>query len=145
VAFNAATQSLTYTANAAAQNALAEGQTATDAFTYTLADAAGAHSTATATITVTGVNVRRFAMADGVAVNENASTANLVPLLLGNDRTDVGYGDTRRNQRGQIPPVRLDVSFDAATQDTDLLGNAAVQNALAAGQTAPDTFSLYGR
>src|SRR5213592_4487611 len=95
VAFNAATQSLTYSANAAAQDALAAGQTATDSFSYTVADAAGATSTATVTVTVTGVNDAPVALADSVAVNENATTANLVPLLLSND-TDVDAGDTRR-------------------------------------------------
>src|SRR5213592_274013 len=95
VAFNAATQSLTYSANAAAQDALAAGQTATDSFSYTVADAAGATSTATVTVTVTGVNDAPVAVADSIAVNENATTANLVPLLLAND-TDVDAGDTRR-------------------------------------------------
>jgi VCBS repeat-containing protein len=56
VVFDAAAQSLIYFADADAQDALREGQTATDSFTYTIADAAGLTSTATVTVTVNGVD-----------------------------------------------------------------------------------------
>src|SRR5213592_1482468 len=56
VAFDAATQTLTYSADAAAQDTLAAGQTASDSFAYTVSDSSGATSTATVTVTVTGVN-----------------------------------------------------------------------------------------
>src|SRR5262249_44434872 len=47
--------SYTYDPNGAFE-ALAPGETATDSFTYTVTDAAGATSAATVTITITGVN-----------------------------------------------------------------------------------------
>src|SRR5207248_1467444 len=78
VAFNAGTQTLTYAANATAQDALRQGQTALDTFTYTMADAMGATSTATVTMTVAGVNDAPVASADAISVTENATTANLV-------------------------------------------------------------------
>src|SRR5262249_46065128 len=56
VAFDAGTQTLTYSADAASQDALAAGQTATDTFSYTVSDTQGATSTASVTVTVTGVN-----------------------------------------------------------------------------------------
>src|SRR5262249_55526881 len=56
VGFNVATQTLTYSADAAVQDALGAGQTATDSFGYTIADSQGASSSATVTVTVTGVN-----------------------------------------------------------------------------------------
>ncbi len=140
VAFNAATQTLIYLADAASQDALAAGQTATDSFNYTVADSHGAASTATVTVTVTGVNDAPVAAADSVAVNENATTANLVPLLLAND-TDVDTGDTRSitavNTTGTVGAV----AFNAATQSLTYSANAAAQDALAAGQTATDSFS----
>jgi VCBS repeat-containing protein len=139
VAFNATTQSLTYSANAA-QDALRAGQTATDSFTYTIADAASATSTATVNVTVTGVNDAPVAVANSVAVNENATTANLVATLLAND-TDVDSGDTRSvtavNTAGTIGAV----AFNAATQTLTYSANAASQDALRAGQTATDSFT----
>ncbi len=91
-------------------------------------------------MTVTGVNDAPVAFADSVAVNENATTANLVPLLLAND-TDVDTGDTRSitavNTTGTIGTV----AFNAATQTLTYSANAAAQDALAAGQTATDSFS----
>src|SRR5213078_2360772 len=54
--FDAATQTLTYYADAAAQDTLAEEQPAGDSFAYTVSDSSGATSTATVTVTVTGVN-----------------------------------------------------------------------------------------
>ena len=140
VAFNAATQSLTYSANGAAQDALAAGQTATDSFSYTVADAAGVTSTATVTVTVTGVNDAPVAVADSIAVNENATTANLVPLLLAND-TDVDAGDTRSITAVNTAGTIGSVLFNAATQSLTYSANAAAQDALAAGQTATDSFS----
>src|SRR5207247_3783653 len=114
VVFNAATQSLTYSANAAAQDALAAGQTATDSFSYTVADSYGATSSATVTVTVAGVNDAPVAVADSVAVNENATTANLVPLLLAND-TDVDVGDTRSITAVNTTGTTGSVAFNAAT------------------------------
>src|SRR5262252_5711401 len=70
VAFDATSQTLTYSADAAAQDALAAGQTAADTFSYTVNDPSGATSTATVTVIVTGVNdapVLATPLADQVA------------------------------------------------------------------------------
>ncbi len=48
--------SYSYTADQAAANALAVGETATDTFTYTISDGAGGSDTAEVTFTVTGTN-----------------------------------------------------------------------------------------
>ena len=49
---------------------LRAGQTATDTFTYTLADAAGATSTAAVTITIQGANDAPLAVNDTMTFNE---------------------------------------------------------------------------
>src|SRR5262249_21966148 len=133
VAFNAATQTLTYSADAASQDALAAGQTGTDSFTYTIADSAGATSTATVTVTVTGVNDAPIAVADSAAVNEDATTANLAALLLAND-TDADSGDTKTIASVNTAGTVGTVAFNAATQSLTYSADAASQDALAAGQ-----------
>ena len=140
VSFDAVALTLTYTADSASQNALGAGASATDTFSYTIADAAGATSSATVTMTVTGVNDAPVAVADSVAVNENATTANLVPLLLAND-TDVDAGDTRSVTAVDTTGTVGSVSFDAVTQSLTYAANAAAQDALAAGATATDQFT----
>ncbi|MDP3483566.1 MAG: Ig-like domain-containing protein [Sulfuricella sp.] len=69
---------------------LAQGQTATDTFGYTVSDTAGATSTAQVTMTVTGVNDAPVTTADTATVQEDlivSATGN----VLNND-TDVDQG-----------------------------------------------------
>src|SRR5207249_6451448 len=73
---------------------LSAGQTATDTFTYTLADSAGATSSAAVTITIQGANdapvrseERRVGKSDQLLVSRAAG-------VLAND-TDVDVGDTK--------------------------------------------------
>ncbi|MEH2439326.1 CARDB domain-containing protein [Nostoc sp.] len=54
VSFNPTTQNLTYTASSF--NSLSQGQTASDSFSYAIADSQGLQSTAIVNVTVTGVN-----------------------------------------------------------------------------------------
>ena len=87
-------------------DALAQGQVATDAFTYTITDANGATSSTTLTITITGTNDAPVAVADtngGDAVIESGVNPGNTPFpgdpsaagnVLAND-TDVDAGDTR--------------------------------------------------
>ena len=140
VSFDQGTQTLTYAANGAAQNALRAGVTATDSFNYTIADAAGATSTATATITVTGVNDGPVANADAVFVLENATTGNLVGNLLLND-TDVDVGDMRTITSVNTAGTVGTVSFNQGVQTLTYAANGAAFDALRAGVTATDTFS----
>jgi VCBS repeat-containing protein len=117
VAFNAATQSLTYSANAAAQDTLRAGQTATDSFTYTIADAAGAASTATVAVTVTGAN---DAPVLATPVSDQSATENLafsfqVPVST---FSDVDAGDTLGSSATLASGAALPswLAFDAATR-----------------------------
>jgi len=69
---------------------LAQGQTATDAFGYTVSDTAGATSTTQVTMTITGVNDAPVTAADTATVQEDlivSATGN----VLSND-TDVDQG-----------------------------------------------------
>jgi VCBS repeat-containing protein len=75
-------------------NGLMVGQTATDSFSYTMADAAGATSTATVTVTITGANDGPTAAGDSVTVSEDTTrTALSAASLLSND-TDPDAGDS---------------------------------------------------
>ncbi|WP_124962391.1 Ig-like domain-containing protein, partial [Sulfurisoma sediminicola] len=67
--------SYSYTANTASAQALGAGQTATDAFTYTVRDTAGATSTATLTFTVTGTNDAPVADLNAGGAGTNETTA----------------------------------------------------------------------
>jgi VCBS repeat-containing protein len=80
----------TYNPNGAFE-ALAPGQTATDSFTYTVTDAAGATSTAKVTITITGVNDAPVANPDSYATDEDTALVVLAAGVLAND-TDVDGG-----------------------------------------------------
>ena len=87
-------------------NALAQGQAATDAFTYTVTDANGATSTAALTIAITGANDAPVAVDDGngsdVVIESGVNPGNTPfagdPSATGNvltNDTDVDSGDTR--------------------------------------------------
>ena len=88
--------SYSYQATQPAAGSLTQGQTATDSFSYTMVDAAGASSTSTLTFTVTGVNDAPAATPDVATVIED--TPLLVPAgsasgLLQNDH-DADSGAT---------------------------------------------------
>ncbi len=82
-----------YTADADAFDTLAPGQHATDTFTYTLQDAAGAQSTATVTVTVNGIpagpNQTGTAGDDSMTGTVGSETLN---GGAGNDTIDGGTG-----------------------------------------------------
>lgn len=85
----AADGSFSYTAGAAL-DALAQGETATDSFTYSVTAVGGVTDTATVQVTVTGVNDAPVANADAAAGGENG----IIALdLLAND-TDIDNGAT---------------------------------------------------
>jgi VCBS repeat-containing protein len=91
VVFDATTQTLKYVADADVFDLLAPGQTATDTFTYTIVDQAGATAMAAVTVTITGT-------ADGRVVNGtnksdliDASYAN--GPTAGEDTIYAGNGD----------------------------------------------------
>ncbi|WP_138496852.1 Ig-like domain-containing protein [Nostoc sp. PA-18-2419] len=89
VSFNQNTQTLTYIASSF--NSLSQGQTATDSFSYALADSQGLQSTATVNITVLGVN-------DAPTVqpldDQIISTNKAFSFNVSNKFTDIDQADT---------------------------------------------------
>lgn len=69
------------------------GATATEQFTYTMGDTAGAQSTATVMVTVVGTNQAPLAAADSAVANEGGG-----PVTIGvlNNDFDVDNGDTKQ-------------------------------------------------
>jgi VCBS repeat-containing protein len=71
---------------------LAAGQTATDSFTYTISDIAGATSSATVSLTVIGANDAPTNLAlSNASVDENAANGTLIGTFTA---SDVDQGDT---------------------------------------------------
>jgi len=132
----------------AAVQALAEGQKATDAFSYTVSDGHGGSATSTLTITVTGTNDQPLAGADVNAVTEDTEPNPVSGNVLSNDTdvdaTDeltvsaVGGGDVGEPVIGTYGTLQLNADGTYSyTLDNE---KAAVQQ-LGAGQTATDQFS----
>ena len=137
-------------------NALAQGQAASDAFSYTIADANGASSTAALTIAITGANDAPVAVADGNgsdAVTESGVVAG-DPSAAGNvltNDTDVDTGDSRTVTavNGLAPNVGAPLvgtygtlTLGANGTWTYTLNDADPEtNALAQGQVVTDAFS----
>ena len=103
-----------YTASGSASNALADDETATDTFTYTISDGNGGTDTATLIYTITGVNDnpsatndtgyiqegKTLTVADGASANDadsdsdnNSATGDHTGDISGND-TDPDTNDT---------------------------------------------------
>ncbi|MCW5749534.1 MAG: VCBS domain-containing protein [Alphaproteobacteria bacterium] len=112
----AANGTYTYAANGAAAEALPQGETALDTFTYTIRDAQGATSQATFTVTVTGQNDAPVAANDANAVDEGTS-------VLG----DVVQGD-----------------IDGNGADTDVDGDTLAVTGIRAGTTGGFTAVAEG-
>ena len=137
-------------------NALAQGQAASDAFTYTMADANGASSTAALTIAITGANDAPVAVDDsngGDAVIESGVVAG-DPSAAGNvltNDTDIDTGDTRTVTavNGSAPNVGAPLvgiygtlTLMANGTWTYALNDADPDtNALAQGQVVTDAFT----
>ena len=81
-----------YTLDATSADALSQGESITQNFTYTLSDNHGASSTAVLAVTVNGVNDGPVAGNDNASTSENTSVSGSV---LGND-TDIDRLDTLR-------------------------------------------------
>lgn len=92
------------------------------------------------TIGVTNVNEAPVAANDSVTVAEDATTANLVALLLANDR-DVDAGDTRTIVSVNTTGTLGHVVFDAATQTLTYAADNDSFDPLTPGQSAPDSFT----
>lgn len=92
------------------------------------------------TITVGDLNEAPVAAADAVAVNEDATTANLWATLLGNDG-DPDAGETLTISAIDTSATLGSVIFDAATQTLRYVADADAFDALAPGATQVDSFT----
>src|SRR5438477_465088 len=153
-------------------NALAQGATAADVFTYTMRDTDGATSTTTLTISITGTNDKPIAVADvnGADVVTEAGfhpgntafpgDAGATGNVLTND-TDVDTGDSKTVVGVAAGTSAVDVSGSVATSVTGTYGSVQIAsngtwtytldntdpdtNALAQGATAADVFTYTMR
>lgn len=91
-------------------------------------------------IAITDVNEAPVAVADAVAVDEDATTGNLWAQLLGND-SDPDANDSRTIVSIDTAATLGRVVFDAATQSLRYEANHDSFDALATGATATDSFS----
>ncbi len=126
--FDAGAEVLTYSATGAAFDILSSGAVATDSFSYTVADAAGAVSTATVTVSVIGVNdapVRNSKIADQTATTGTFFTLTLAPDAF----TDIDAGDvvSYRAQLANGHGLPDWLGFDALTRT--FAGTAAAADA----------------
>jgi VCBS repeat-containing protein len=103
-------------------------------------DPAGLFVEETVTVTVGDVNEAPTAVADAVAVNEDATTPNLWTQLLGNDN-DPDAGATLSIASVNATGTLGSLVFDASTQTLRYVADNDAFDALAPGQTAVDTFT----
>ncbi len=118
-------------------NYLSVGETATDAFGYTITDNPGATATSTVTVTVTGVNL------PPVANPETAATDARHGVWI-----NVTAGDTDPNRHDTLAVSGLDLSLTQGSVTTNPSATNGVwyspngaYNYLSAGETATDTFT----
>ncbi|MEH1863566.1 MAG: SdiA-regulated domain-containing protein [Nostoc sp.] len=90
VTFNPTTQNLTYTASSF--NSLSQGQTATDSFSYAIADSQGLQSTAIVNVSVTGVNDAPTLVQP--LEDRIISTSKLFSFNVSDKFADIDQGDT---------------------------------------------------
>ena len=116
---------------------LAEGETATDTFSYTMKDTAGVTSTAQVTVTISGTNNAPTAVADTASATENGAAISI--NVLAND-TDADIGDTRKVLSvDNTGTVGLASVASGGGSVTYTIGSAF--QSLAAGVQATDTFT----
>jgi VCBS repeat-containing protein len=103
-------------------------------------DSAGLSSSNDVTVTVGNVNEAPLAAADTIAVDEDATSANLYDLLLGNDR-DPDAGDTLAITAVSGSGTLGSLVFDPLTRDLRYVADNDAFDALAPGATATDRFT----
>ncbi len=116
---------------------LKAGQTATETFSYTMVDSAGAPATATVSVTITGANDGPVAVADAAMLASNAGPVTL--NVLAND-TDKDAGDTKTIS--SIDSTGLQGSVSIAPNGAGVVYSVgSAFQGLGANQTATETFS----
>jgi len=124
--------SYSYSPASAAAQALRAGQTATESFTYTVADTSGATSTATLSFAITGANDAPVAKALTGTVSESGSKVFTADFI------DVDQGDTF-NFSADTSGTKGKVTVGA--DGTFVYDTAGKFEYLKAGQTATDSFN----
>nr|WP_294812602.1 cadherin domain-containing protein [uncultured Sphingomonas sp.] len=103
-------------------------------------DSGGLTTQQSFTVAVTDVNEAPVAAHDAVAVNEDATTANLWATLLGND-SDPDAGQTLAISAVNATGTLGSLVFDAASHTLKYVADADAFDALAPGATQVDHFS----
>jgi VCBS repeat-containing protein len=151
VVFDAATRTLTYSADADSLDLLAPGVTATDSFSYTLRDASGATSTATANVTILGQSdMRTFTGSNGndtlvgTPGEDTLRAANGNDIIRAGGGADILYGDN--GDDGLFGEAGIDLLFGGSGNDSlngglgnDVLDGGAGNDQLTGGD-GRDTF-----
>lgn len=106
----------------------------------TATDSGGLSTSAALTVVVNDVNEAPVAKADTVAVDEDATTANLWSALLAND-SDPDAGSAPSIVGVDTTGTMGHVLFDATTQSLRYVADADAFDALAPGATTVDRFS----
>ncbi|GAB5606510.1 hypothetical protein TK5_25910 [Sideroxyarcus sp. TK5] len=120
---------------------LAQGQTTTDTFSYTVTDTAGAISTAEVTMTITGVNDGPVTADDQAAVQEDLSIAATGNVLSNDSDIDQGTvlqvanAGTQQGQYGSLV-LNADGSYNYVLDN-----NTQAVQSLAQGQTVTEQFA----
>ena len=129
--------SVSYTPNAGAYDSLADGETATDEFTYTISDGHGGTVTGTATVTVTGTNDAPTLVGSASAdILEDAGSVSLDVLSTATDvdASDVlSVASVTDGANGTV-----NINADGSVTYTP---NGGAYDSLAAGEIATDTFT----
>jgi len=112
---------------------LAEGETATDSFSYTISDGIGGVSTAIATVTIIGQNDAPVAQAIAAVVDEHGPAVTLTASF-----SDVDVSDTHTFDIDQSSTLGTVTNNGDGTFGYDPNGQFA---SLAQGETATDTFT----
>ncbi len=139
----------TYTLNNADPdtNALNEGATVTETFSYTASDGT-ASASANLVIAITGSNDAPNAVDDALSTDEDGALTYVAPGVLAND-TDVDSGDTRTVTavNGSAANIGTEIALaSGALLTLNANGNVAYDpndkfKSLAAGQTTTDSFT----
>jgi uncharacterized protein len=98
------------------------------------------HDPQVASLLIARPNQPPVAVADNVAINEDATTDNLTALLLGNDR-DPNLGDTIRITAVDESATLGSLIFDPVTQTLRYVADDPSFDEIAPGASVTDTFS----
>ena len=134
---NATTGSITYDPNGQF-NYLADGETTTDSFTYTIEDASSlsdSGSTATVTLRITGSNDLPTAVADSISVTEGGTVTQLVST-----QTSVLFNDSDDDTSDSLTAV---LDTDVTNGSLTLNSNGTFSYTHNGSQTSSDSFTYH--